>query len=154
MLVLYHYVLLVTTMFLPHRLLALELERSSCWKQYLHYQKTLIKVENNSLQIKFLENCKRADLIPRFLKFRIPNNGCFDEKTVHNFQKQLLKKELCRAKEDLKKTQSHLEEKRDALRNTAPDKCIPSIILHTRRMRRKARQEQSRTHAKKLVKFV
>ena len=93
----------------------------------------------------------QADLIPRFLKFRIPNNGCFDEKTVHNFQKQLLKKELCRAKQDLEKTQGHLEEKRDALRNTAPDKCIPSIILHTRSIRRKAGQEQSRTHAKKLL---
>ena len=89
-------------MFLPFRLLALELKRSSCWKQYLHYEKTILKVESNSLRIKFLENCKRADLIPNFLKFRIPNNGCFDEKSIHDFQRQLLNKELLNAKQNLK----------------------------------------------------
>ena len=56
---------LVAAMLLPYRLLALELQRSSCWKQFLHYQKSLCKAETNSLRIKFLENCKRSDIIPR-----------------------------------------------------------------------------------------
>ena len=110
----------------------------------------MLKEENNSLRIKFLENCKRADLIPRFLKFRIPNNGCFDDKTVHTFQQQLRNKELIRAKDDLKNIKHQLEEKRVALKNATPEKCIPSIILHTRNMRHRTRQEQSKTHAKKL----
>ena len=78
---------LVATMLLPYRLLALELRRSDCWKQFRHYQKTLQKCENNLLRIDFLKNCKKAELIPKFLKFRIPNNGCFDDKAIHEFQK-------------------------------------------------------------------
>ena len=99
-------------MILPYRLLAKELQRSCCWKQYLQYQKALCKVECNSLRIKFLENCKRADVIPKFLKFRIPNNGCFDDNSIHNFQKQLLNKELQRAKTDFQALNTTLEEKR------------------------------------------
>ena len=137
-------------MFLPLRLLALELKRSSCWKQYLHYQKTLVKEENNNLRIKFIENCKRAGVIPRFLKFRIPNNGCFDEKSVHTFQQRLLNKELTRAKDNLRIIKLQLTEKRDALRKAAPIKCIPSIVIHTRLMRHKTRCEQKRTHDRKL----
>ena len=87
-------------MFLPYRLLAKELQRSCCLKQFLQYQKAICKLENNSLRIKFLENCKRADIIPKFLQFRVPNNGCFDGTSIHNFQKQLLNEELQKAKND------------------------------------------------------
>ena len=138
-------------MFLPLRLLALELKRNDCWKEYLQYQKILCKVKNNNLRIKFLENCKRAELIPNFLKFRIPSNGCFDEKTVHDFQRQLLSKELLRAKNDLKVQNSTLDEKRDRLRQTAPNKCLASIVVHTRNARGKNHQTQERTHNKKLT---
>ena len=108
-------------------------------------------MENNSLRIKFLENCKQADLIPRFLKFRIPNNGCFDENTVHNFQRQLLNKELIRAKEDLRNNENQLSKKREEIKNTVPDKCIPSIVIHTRNVRVTIRREQLKTHARKLA---
>ena len=87
-------------MFLAARLLALELKRSGCFKQFLQYQKTICKVEIGNLRVKFFENCKKADIIPKFLKFRIPNNGCFEEKTVHEFQVQLLKKEILKAKSE------------------------------------------------------
>ena len=99
---------LVATMLLPYRLLALELRRSDCWKQFRHYQKTLQKCENNLLRIDFLKNCKKAELIPKFLKFRIPNNGCFDDKAIHEFQKNLLNKEIIRAKENYKSLLSNL----------------------------------------------
>ena len=138
-------------MFLPLRLLALELKRSSCWKEYLHYQKFINKVESNSLRIKFLENCKRADVIPRFLKFRIPNNGCFDEKSVHEFQRQLLRKELYKAKTDLETLNISLNEKREKLKLKAPRKCLPSIILYTRYARLNTRKEQKETHTRKLA---
>ena len=140
-------------MFLPIRLLALELKRSGCYKQFLHYQSALIKVERNSLRIKFLENCKRADVIPKFLKFRVPNNGCFDERSIHDFQRKLLHKELQKAKNDLKMLNDKLDEKRHLLRTTAPGKCLPSVILHTRQMRILTRQEQLRTHNHKLTRL-
>ena len=86
--------------FLPLRLLAKELQWDYCWKQYLQYTKALYKIDNNNLRIKFLERCKRAEIIPKFLKFRVPNNGCFDEESIHTFQKTLLNKELQKAKND------------------------------------------------------
>ena len=119
-------------MFLPRRLLTLELKRHNCWKQYLKYEDHLIKKVNNKLRIEFLQNCKRADIIPRFLKFRIPTNGCFDEKSIGDFQRQLLHKELIRAKEDLNTLNAHLSIKRTAIIGVIPRPCLPSVILHTR----------------------
>ena len=87
-------------MFLPQRLLHLELRRRDCLKDLFRYQDQLLKLVNNRLRIEFIGHCKRADIIPRFLKFRIPNNGCFDEDSIHDFQKKLLHKELIKAKED------------------------------------------------------
>ena len=144
-------ILLVAAMLLPYRLLALELKRSRCWKQFLQYQKFVCNVKTNNLRIKFLENCKKSDLIPRFLKFRIPNNGCFDEKSVHQFQQRLLNKELVRAKEGLKTIHQRLDEKRKTLQEAAPVKCMPSIATYTRLSRIEVRQTQTRTHNKKLL---
>ena len=104
-------------MFLPLRLLAQELKGHDCWKLYLDYTKIRGKIENNKLRIAFLEDCKRADIIPRFLKFRIPNNGCFDQKSVHDFQRNLLRKEIISAKENLKHLNEHLIECRTVERN-------------------------------------
>ena len=112
-------------MFLPLRLLTSELKRSNCWRDYLQYQKALRKVDRSSLRIKFLENCKHADLIPSFLKCRIPNKGCFDGKSVHEFQRQLLSKEVVRAKNYLKNQNTSLDEKRDKLKRIASTKCLP-----------------------------
>ena len=108
-------------------------------------------MERNSLQVKFLENCKRADLIPKFLKFRIPNNGCFDDKNVHEFQRHLLKKELIKAKNGQKGLEENLEGKRRILREVTPRNCLPSVILHTRNTRVETRREQLRNHNKKLT---
>ena len=65
------------------------LRKIHCYKQYYHYKKSRIKVLNVSMRIKFLEKCIKSDIIPRFLRFNIPNNGCFQQKEVHNFQKKL-----------------------------------------------------------------
>ena len=75
-------------------ILRLELQRHGYWKDFLDYRTCIQKVVKHSLRITFLEECCKAEIIPRFLKFRIPNNGCFDDKSVHDFQKWLLKKEL------------------------------------------------------------
>ena len=137
--------------FLPIRLLAIELQRSCCWKQYLQYQKALHKLDNNILRVKFLDNCKRADVIPRFLKFRIPSNGCFDEKSIHTFQKTLLNKELQKAKTTTQTLTTTLNERRQQLRSVVPEKALPSVILHTRIARNNSKRQQDEVHNSKLA---
>ena len=68
---------LINVMFLPHGPLAKELQRKDCWKQYLDYEQSLIKRERNKCWIDFLKKCIKTDIIPAFLKFRVPNNDCF-----------------------------------------------------------------------------
>ena len=73
------------------------------------------RVENNSLRIGFLNNCLKTDIIPQFLRLRIPNNGRFDDKSVHEFQKKLLKKEIVKAREDERLAKIKLTNTRRAL---------------------------------------
>ena len=145
-----HLNLLVATMFLAYRLLALELKRSGCFKQYLHYDRAITKLETNSLRVKFLENCRQSDLIPRFLKFRIPNNGCFDEKSVHVFQKTILKKELAKARDNQLLCVQRVNDKRSVLLNAVPRKLLPSVVVHTRKSRIDLRKQHHARHSKKL----
>ena len=143
-------IILVVTMFLPLRLLAIELQRSSCLKQYHNYLRAINKLQVNSLRIKFLENCKQANIIPHFLKFRVPTNGCFDDNSVKLFQRNLLKKEIIRAKGDHKNKVLKLEECRNDIKSKAPTNTLPSIILYSRINKNKVHREQTRTHNKKL----
>ena len=131
--------------------MAKDLQRSGGWRCYLHYQKALLKVERNCLRVKFLENCKRADLIPKFLQFRVPNNGCFDDDSVHNLQKRLLNNELLKAKADRKALDSVLVERRHQLRVVVPDKTLPSVAVYTRLERRDTRRQGTEVHNRKLA---
>lgn len=92
----------------------------------------LQKVENHNLRIGFLDECLKSRIIPRFLKFRIPNNGCFDDRSVEDFQVNLLRKELFKASEERKITSQKLDASRGKLKQKLPKYCIPSVILHTR----------------------
>ena len=102
-------------MFLPLRLLKLELKRSDCVKQYLQYVNSLDKLDKCCLRIKFLEECRNFDIIPKFLNFRIPNNGCFDQKSIHMFQRNLLHKEIIKAKNQFSICEIRLSEKTSCL---------------------------------------
>ena len=64
-------------------------KRIERWKQYSHYERSLLKRENFKCRIQFLENCRSADVSPKFLNFRNPNNGCFKSTAVHNFRRSL-----------------------------------------------------------------
>ena len=137
-------------MFLPRHLLAVELQRHNAWKTFLKYEDHLIKIINNELRNAFLQNCKRADIIPKFLKFRIPTNGCFDDKTVHEFQRKLLHKEIIRAKVDLDNLKEHLNSKRELVKQEIPYKCLPSVILHSRITQNQHQEDGKKKHNKKL----
>jgi len=138
-------------MFLPNRLFILELKRHGCWKEYLHYRSISRKVANNSLRIIFLESCLKSLIIPKFLKFRIPNNGCFDDRSVHEFQLRLLRKEIIKAKSDKSTSYNKLIESRNCLKLKLPDKCRSSVILHMRYDLRLFKNKQSSTLNKKLT---
>ena len=139
-------------MFLPLRLLAIELQRrDDCWKTFLQYQSALEKVENNSLRLKFIDSCIKSDVIPRFLRFRVLRNGCFDDKSIHAFQKGLLRKELNRARLDLQHTGNMLNERRQSIKDAVPEKLRPSVALYSRIKRRLTRQDRAAIHNKKLL---
>ena len=137
-------------MFLPRRLQAIELQRRKGWKYFLNYKKLIEKTVNCDQRIIFLQNCKKADIIPKFLKFRIPNNGCFDDNAVHTFQKSLLQKEISKAKEQLKILNNQSQDKLYILRDHTPAKCIPSVLFHIRHFRNELKTKTIETHCKKL----
>ena len=93
--------------------------------------KLLIKIEKNSIRVKFLSSCYKADIIPRFLRFRVPNNGMLDRKSVFEFQKGLLRKELHRAKELQLVLNNKLGEKRGEIHKTVHEKVLPSVAFHS-----------------------
>ena len=57
----------------------------------LDYFKFFKKVQVSVHRLKFLRKCLINDLIPDFLKFRVPENGVFSDQAVHNFQMKLLR---------------------------------------------------------------
>ena len=137
-------------MFLPYRLLANSLRSVDSWKNFLDYQKALIKQENNFRRISFIEECRKAGIIPRFLKFRVPNNGCFEPTVVHNFQLRLLKQELNKAIATKTHHAEMVAEKRSRLKENLPTKLIPSVILFSRIKLSETRTQVVKTHTKKL----
>ena len=91
-----------------------------------------------------------TDIIPRFLKFRIPENGCFEPTVVHNFQRNLLKNELSKAKKTQVTHMNVIETKRSVLRDVVPVELIPSIILYTRKSVTSTRANVQKTHRCKI----
>ena len=134
--------ILIFTMFLPNKLFNLELRRNGWWKIYVRYRSSLQKLEKNNLRLKFLESCNRSEIIPRFLTFRIPNNGCFDDRAVRDFQMKLLRKEIVNAKNDVKRSIEKVTTDRGEMQLHVSHKCLPSIILYTRIFLRKVRSDQ------------
>ena len=137
-------------MHLPRRLLAIILKQRICWETIPKYFRLLKKRENTIQRIEFIKKCKGADIIPRFLKFRVPTNGAFEPTVVHNFQRKLLNQELRKANELLSKYDSTLEEWRKEIRNKVPVIYIPSVIFNARFMVHKTRKEIIARHQKKL----
>ena len=138
-------------MFIPFRLVSLELQRSGSWKVVRQYRKSLEKHQKNFLRIDFLEKCKHSDLIPRFLKFRIPTNGCFDDKAVRDFQLKLLRKEIIKAKADLSAISKRLTENRKQMSTALSRQLLPSIWLWSQVIISKQRRSQLLSHNKKLA---
>ena len=137
-------------MFLSDTELHSELRRSACYKDYLNYQNVIEKYDKCVERLNFITKCRDSDIIPKFLLFRVPNNGCFDDQSVHNFQRRLLHKEIATAQNQLKEHAKSLDDKRSSLKVKLPQDLIPSVVWHSRLRRIKTRKEIQQTHRKKL----
>ena len=136
--------------FLPNRLLALSLNRINKWKVYMEYRRALEKMVRCMYRIQYLEKCYQADIIPKFLMFRVPENGCFVPTVVHNFQRNLLKAEMVEARKLKEIHKNIIETKRAVVRESIPSKLIPSIAFHSRQDVKVVKNKVKETHKKKL----
>ena len=82
------------TKFISYRLLKKTLERTGNWKSFLEYVRARKKMINGIQRTDFLKTCLDNDLIPRFLAFRVPSNGCFDDATTHTTREEYAQRHL------------------------------------------------------------
>ena len=127
------------------------LERNPGSKKWFYkYRKTYSQMETTRERIDFLEDCRKADIIPNFLRFRLPKNGCFDQKITHNYQMNLLRKNILNARETLKMQEQKLENTRNTLKEKAPEKCYHSIFFYAKIAKRNLIRESRERHNKKI----
>ena len=136
-------------MLLPLLLLKKFLFKNGTWRLYLQYHRALKKRLHSELRIIFLKSCLSNDLIPKFLSFRLPENGVFDDKTVHNFRRKLLRSELSKAHE----AKLNSTTKTDEIRRLLADACgvffLHSVVFYTRQFMRDVTRKTKHTHEKK-----
>ena len=132
----------------PFGLLKLRMSKQLV-SDYRKYLKALEKQANCQQRFSFMTSCLENDLIPKFLNFRVPSNGCFEPTTVHNFQRRLLRKEIAWAKEHQKELTEPLEVTRAKLRGLSAGIKL-SLIKHLRLHIANLRLENKERHQKKL----
>ena len=83
-------------MFYPRRLLFSSVNNydEAVVKTFWKYRKSYLKLMSNIARVQFLKQCLDNRLIPRFLRFKVPSNGVFNDEAVHSFQLRLLRNEL------------------------------------------------------------
>ena len=104
-------------------------------------------------RLKFLKKCLKNDLIPDFLKFRVPENGVFSDQTVHNFQLKLLRTEISRANEDRKRYEEMLMKAKSLVQKQIDEQWWASIFRFVRRQVEASLKTTSENHKKKLEKL-
>ena len=124
---------LLRPMFYPRSLLKKILQKRNIWKQYCNYAEARRKWVHGAERCAFLRKCKDNDIIPSFLRFRIPDKNCFDDNSVHCFQKRLLRKELSSALNILAVRLEGVDETRSKLKSLLPDHLRLSVTVHSRR---------------------
>ena len=143
----------MTTVLLPAVWLRQILKRKLTWKIVLDYLKFFKKVQVSVHRLKFLRKCLKNDLIPDFLKFRVPENGVFSDQAVHNFQLKLLRTETSRANEDRKRYEEMLRKARSLVQKEIDKQWWASIFRFVRRQVEASLNTTSENHRKKLEKL-
>ena len=143
----------MTTVIIPIILLKKILYKHNTWICYQRYCKQLAKKINAEKRVKFLNECRINDLVPDFLKFRIPDVNCFEPSTVKNFQLRLLSKELYKAREESKRKADRLDSARQELKKVTPEHLLPSVTYNAVKFMKETVEEVDARHAKKLHKL-
>ena len=143
----------MSTVVLPPPFLIWTLKNKLIWKLGRDYASIYVKFINCHQRVKFLRVCLENDIIPNFLRFRVPENGVFSNQAVHSFQTKLLRTEINKARTDEKNVEVKLEMARGAVQRGVDEKFWPSVIknLSLRGQRQTATVKE--THQKKLMKL-
>ena len=80
----------------------------------------------------FLYECVEKNLIPKFLKFHIPSNGCFNHEMVRNFQGRLLTQELKKTRRKKMDFETKLQRNWSKLQGSVKEFLWPSIRFFVR----------------------
>ena len=78
-----------------------------------------------------MENCNKSEIIPRFLIFIVPNNGCIDDQTVREFKIKLLKKEIVSVKRTIKDNVEKVSTDRHILQTHTVNNTAHKILFET-----------------------
>ena len=111
-------------------LLRLVLKRNFTWKLVIDYLKHFNKFNNSFLRTKFLQKCLDNDIIPVFLRFRVPDNGVFSDQAVHSFQLRRLRTEISQSNADRAQASGTLVKAREVVRRGIDEKWWPSVIFY------------------------
>ena len=79
-------------------------QRNLFWNYYNAY----VKWNSIRYRLSFLQTCSTHGLVPRFLSFKIPNNGAFTHHRVIQFQLRILRDEIVKCIESLRQHASKL----------------------------------------------
>ena len=135
---------------LPRILFEKILEKRDALSFFAKYQRSVQKLSFCCHRIKFLSTCLKNDIISKFLRFKMPANGCFESTVVHNFQKRLLRKEKQKALQTKICLAGSLDISRRTFTSAVPRYYLPSAAFHVRYDMRVSYQEVSDRHRKKL----
>ena len=90
-------------------------------------------------------------MIPHFLRFRIPANGCFETTIVHNFQRRLLRGQLLSAEYAVIQATRSLTVTRSDILKSCPRSLLPSIVLRCRTQQGTSTRTLREKHQSKLA---
>ena len=113
----------------------------------------LKKVQVSVHRLKFLRKCLKNDLIPDFLKLRVPRTGFFLDQDVHNFQLKLLRTETFRPNENRKRYEEMLMKARSLVQKEIDEQWWASIFRFVKRQVEASLKTTSDNHRKKLEKL-
>ena len=105
------------------------LQKKDCWKPYLDYENNVCKYESIRCRKKFLKNCLSTDIIPDFLKFRVPKTDVLSDQAVHSFQLKMLRSEISTAADTHHKTDQKRAASRKVLLKNRDNHLLPSVIF-------------------------
>ncbi|CAF1656456.1 unnamed protein product [Adineta ricciae] len=120
-----------------------------CYKLYDAYERTTLKLVRLYSDLNYLHECRRHDVIPKFLRFKVANRELIYTQAYCKCQLVLLKEEIYSKKckiNDLRRVQMNLYEE---LKNVFPDCVVRKINFIMNAVQWKEEKVKYRRHCKK-----